>query len=155
MAVFGWFQYEHFFFYAFIKISSTDFLRPISLPNNNIVVPRYNEEGSVSGFGLALNMAKPAPNEDLKTTYFTVIKENECPIASFQAQETSNFCARDYVMNSRLCKGDTGSAFVILQRGIPVLVIFSSSFFLRISYFFIPPPISETGPQPEQRTSYY
>jgi len=98
-----------------------DFLRPISLPNNNIVVPRYNEEGSVSGFGVALNMVKPTPNEDLKTSYFTVIKENECPIAKFQAQETSNFCARDYVMNSRLCKGDTGTAFVILQRGIPVL----------------------------------
>lgn len=85
-------------------------------------VPRYNEEGAVSGFGVALNSAKIAPNDELKTTYLTVVKENECPIVNFQAQETSNFCARDLVLNSRLCKGDTGSAFVVLQRGIAVLV---------------------------------
>lgn len=87
-----------------------------------MIVPRYNEEGAVSGFGVALNSAKVAPNDELKTTYLTVVKEAECPIGNFHAQEASNFCARDYILNSRLCKGDTGSAFVILQRGIPVLV---------------------------------
>lgn len=120
---------KYFYFYLFLDV---DFLRPIALPNNNIVVPRYNEEGCVSGFGVALNMGKPSPNEDLKTTYFTVIKENECPIVRFHAQEASNFCARDLVMSSRLCKGDTGSGFITLQRGIPILVINFYSNFLSL-----------------------
>lgn len=87
-----------------------------------MAVPRNNEEGSVSGFGIAMNMAKPLPNNELKTTYLTVVRDAECPIRNFQALVSSNFCARDFAMNSRLCKGDTGSAFVILQRGTPVLV---------------------------------
>lgn len=105
-----------------IMFISTDILHPIALPLNSMIVPRYNEEGAVSGFGVALNSAKVAPSDELKTTYLTVVKEAECPIGNFHAQEASNFCARDSILNSRLCKGDTGSAFVILQRGIPVLV---------------------------------
>lgn len=75
----------------------------------------------MSGFGITDDVAKPAPNEDLKTTYLTVVKETECPIQDFAKQESSNFCARDIFFNTRLCRGDMGSAFVILQRGIPTL----------------------------------
>lgn len=83
-------------------------------------MPRYNEEGSVSAFGIIEDVAKPAPNEDMKTTFLTVIKD--CPISNFAAQAASNFCARDMFFNTRLCRGDVGSAFVILQRGVPTLV---------------------------------
>lgn len=111
-------------FFTLIKndlISILDFLKPIALPISNIITPRINEEGSVSGFGITDDIAKPAPNEDLKTTYLTVLKAIECPIQGFVRQESSNFCARDIFFGSRLCRGDMGSAFVILQRGIPTL----------------------------------
>lgn len=100
----------------------TDLLRPIALPMNNIKLPRYNEEGEISGFGITEDVAKPAPNDEMKTTYFTVVKEADCPIDNFSTQESSNFCGRDLFFNTRLCRGDVGNAFVILQRGIPTLV---------------------------------
>lgn len=103
------------------SIFISDFLKPIALPISNIIIPRHNEEGSVSGFGITADIPKPAPNEDLKTTYFTVVRESECPIHDFVKQESSNFCARDIFFGSRLCRGDMGSAFVVLQRGIPTL----------------------------------
>lgn len=85
-------------------------------------MPRLNEEGTVSAFGIVEDLVKPAPNEDMKMTFLTVIKESECPIKDFAAQAGSNFCARDLFFNTRLCRGDVGSAFVVLQRGIPTLV---------------------------------
>lgn len=85
-------------------------------------MPRLNEEGTVSAFGIIEELVKPAPNEDMKTTFLTVIKETECPISNFSAQAGSNFCARDLFFNTRLCRGDVGSAFIVLQRGIPILV---------------------------------
>lgn len=100
-----------------------DYLKPIALPLTNVIVPRNNEEGSVSGFGITDDISKPAPHEDIKTTYMTVVKETECPITDFSKQETSNFCARDVFFGSRLCRGDVGSGFIVLQRGIPTLVI--------------------------------
>lgn len=57
----------------------------------------------------------------MKTTYFTVVKEADCPIDRFGLQESTNFCARDLFYNSRLCKGDVGNPFVISQRGMPTL----------------------------------
>jgi len=98
-----------------------DVLKPIALPMSSVNVPRSNEEGQVSGFGIVEDLAKPAPNEELKTTYLTVVKDGECPISNFAAQENSNFCARDIFFNTRLCRGDVGSAFVVLQRGVPTL----------------------------------
>lgn len=92
------------------------------MPISNIKIPRYNEEGEVSGFGITEDLAKPAPNEEMKTTFFTVVKETDCPIENFGAQENSNFCGRDLFFNTRLCRGDVGNAFVVLQRGIPTLV---------------------------------
>lgn len=85
-------------------------------------MPRLNEEGTVSAFGIVEDLVKPAPNEDMKMTFLTVIKESECPIKDFAAQAGSNFCAKDLFFNTRLCRGDVGSAFVVLQRGIPTLV---------------------------------
>lgn len=99
-----------------------DILKPIALPISNIKIPRYNEEGEVSGFGITEDVAKPSPNEEMKTTFFTVVKETDCPIDNFAAQENSNFCGRDLFFNTRLCRGDVGNAFVVLQRGIPTLV---------------------------------
>lgn len=90
---------------------------------SNIKLPRYNEEGEISGFGITEDAARPSPNDEMKTTYFTVVKETDCPIENFAVQEASNFCARDMFFNSRLCRGDVGNAFVILQRGVPTLVI--------------------------------
>lgn len=85
-------------------------------------IPRTNEEGEVSGFGVTREMDKATPSDDLHTTYITVMNDNECPIDNFKVQEESNFCGRDSIMNARLCKGDTGNAFVVLQRGVPTLV---------------------------------
>lgn len=108
------FRYSYFFDAANLK--------PIALPLKNVMVPRPNEEGSVSAFGIVEDIAKPAPNEDMKTTFLTVVKDADCPIKDFATQAASNFCARDMFFNTRLCRGDVGSAFVVLQRGIPTLV---------------------------------
>lgn len=111
---------HHINIYNYLFLS--DVLKPIALPMNNIKIPRYNEEGEVSGFGITEDVPKPAPNDELKTTFFTVVKETDCPIENFAMQEATNFCGRDLFFNTRLCRGDVGSAFVILQRGIPTLV---------------------------------
>lgn len=95
---------------------------PIALPMDNIKIPRANEEGEVSAFGLTQDSAKPSPSDEMKTTYLTVLKESDCPIDNFAKQEQSNFCARDVFFNTQLCRGDVGSAFVVLQRGVPTLV---------------------------------
>lgn len=34
----------------------TESMKPIALPMNNIKLPRYNEEGEVSGFGITEGM---------------------------------------------------------------------------------------------------
>lgn len=106
----------------FILLSDAADLKPIALPLINIIAPRLNEEGTVSAFGIVEDLVKPAPNEDMKTTFLTVISESECPINNFSAQAGSNFCALDQLFNTRLCRGDVGSAFIVLQRGIPTLV---------------------------------
>lgn len=88
----------------------------------DINLPRYNEEGEISGFGITEDSLRPSPTDEMKTTYFTVVKEVDCPIDNFTVLEANNFCARDLFFNSRLCRGDVGNAFVTLQRGIPTLV---------------------------------
>lgn len=116
-------------FLLFQRISA-DFLKPIALPLNSLKIPRINEEGEVSGFGVTKEMDKATPSDELYTTYITVVNTSECPIANYKVQEESNFCGRDFIKNARLCKGDTGNAFVVLQRGVPTLV--SSNLFIII-----------------------
>lgn len=110
-------------------VIAIDLLRVMPLPMHGVPVPRNNEEGVVSGFGIVKNVDTLKPNTELQTTYLTVMRDDQCPITNFQEQAESNFCAGDAEMHTRLCRGDTGSAFVILQRGKPVLV--SISFFAR------------------------
>lgn len=87
--------------------------------------PRLNQEGKIVGFGLLdeTKVSQPAPNSFLKTVYLSVGNQEEC-VQKYNALDTArNFCGRDDNPDAmNVCKGDLGSAFVVSQRGIKILV---------------------------------
>lgn len=96
------------------------------MPTGTDAFPRLNQEGRIVGFGVINQTSmtdNPAPNAFLKTVYLTVRSSATCNTSYPKVDFERNFCANDdHLDSTNVCKGDSGTAFVVTVRGQKVLV---------------------------------
>lgn len=120
---------------------------PIALPNADVVTPRENEYGTISGFGWTTSGGSFA--DILQLAHQRVVTQTVCNVLYHHLADSlaDLFCAYDETSSGSMCGGDQGSAYSLTVRGVETVVGLAST----TRY----PSCAETVPNLYTRVSSY
>jgi len=103
------------------EVLTSPLIQPINLPleASVMVLPRWDEEGTIVGFAVRNTNEVPINTADLRAAYLLVQPNSVC--GNMQGNNENLICARDEEYSSNVCTNSVGSPFVTTFRGNLIL----------------------------------